>query len=155
MVSEPEQPFSPASAPEEHKLDRPILLIEDDEVDVLTVKRALRDLRAKSELVVVSDGEKALEYLREKRSPRPGLILLDLNLPRMNGHEFLRAERMDGCAGGAPIVVLTTSRQDRDVLESFQQNIAGYMVKPVDYRKFLEVMKAIDYYWSLSESPLR
>ncbi len=133
--------------------NKPLLLVEDDEVDVLTVRRALRDLRVANELMVAGDGEEALTILRDPERPRPALILLDLNMPRMNGLEFLRAAREEEVARGIPIVVLTTSRQDQDIFEGFDLNVAGYMVKPVDYRKFVEVMQAIDLYWTLSELP--
>lgn len=128
-------------------------MVEDDEVDVLTVRRALRDLRVANDLMVASNGEEALTILRDPEKPRPALILLDLNMPRMNGLEFLRAAREAEVARGVPIVVLTTSRQDQDIFEGFDLNVAGYMVKPVDYRKFVEVMQAIDLYWTLSELP--
>lgn len=133
--------------------NKPLLLVEDDEVDVLTVRRALRDLRVANDLMVAGDGEEALTILRDPEKPRPALILLDLNMPRMNGLEFLRAAREEEVARGIPIVVLTTSRQDQDIFEGFDLNVAGYMVKPVDYRKFVEVMQAIDLYWTLSELP--
>ena len=121
---------------------KPILLVEDDEVDVLTVQRALRELKVSNPLQVAGNGEEALE-----------IILLDLNMPRMNGLEFLRIARREGSVRGIPVVVLTTSRQDQDVVQGFELAVAGYMVKPVDYRKFVEVMKAIDLYWTLSELP--
>ncbi len=132
---------------------KPILLVEDDEVDVLTVRRALRDLEVENELVVAGNGEEALETLLHNRHIQPCIILLDLNMPRMNGLEFLRHVRENNCARGIPIVVLTTSRQDRDIVDGFDLNVAGYMVKPVDYRKFVEVIHAIDLYWTLSELP--
>ncbi|MCP4659691.1 MAG: response regulator [bacterium] len=132
---------------------KPILLVEDDEVDVLTVRRALRDLEIENELVVASNGEEALEVLREPQNPIPCLILLDLNMPRMNGLEFLRLVRKENFARGVPVVVLTTSREDRDIVDGFELNVAGFMVKPVDYRKFVEVIHAIDLYWTLSELP--
>lgn len=135
------------------KGQRPILLVEDDEVDVLTVKRALRDLKVDNELVLASNGEEAIALLRDNERPRPALILLDLNMPRMNGFEFLRAARENDLIEGIPVVVLTTSRQDQDIFEGFKLNVAGYMVKPVDYRKFVEMMQAIDLYWTLSELP--
>lgn len=133
--------------------EKPILLVEDDEVDVLTVRRALRDLGVENELMVAGDGEIALEMLRDPATPRPGLVLLDLNMPRVNGLEFLRAAREEGLVRLIPVVVLTTSRQDQDIFQGFDLNVAGYMIKPVDYRKFLEVMQAIDQYWSFSEIP--
>jgi len=132
---------------------KPILLVEDDEVDVLTVRRALRDLEIENELVVASNGEEALEVLRDAQNPVPCLILLDLNMPRMNGLEFLRIVRKENYARGVPVVVLTTSREDRDIVDGFELNVAGFMVKPVDYRKFVEVIHAIDLYWTLSELP--
>lgn len=135
------------------KGQRPILLVEDDEVDVLTVKRALRDLKVDNELVLAGNGEEAIALLRDSERPRPALILLDLNMPRMNGFEFLRAARENDLIEGIPVVVLTTSRQDQDIFEGFKLNVAGYMVKPVDYRKFVEMMQAIDLYWTLSELP--
>lgn len=134
------------------KGQRPILLVEDDEVDVLTVKRALRDLHVDNDLLLAGNGEEAIERLRSD-GPRPALILLDLNMPRMDGFEFLRTAREGDLIEGIPVVVLTTSRQDRDIFEGFKLNVAGYMVKPVDYRKFVEMMQAIDLYWTLSELP--
>lgn len=132
---------------------KPILLVEDDEVDVLTVRRALRDLEVENELRVAHNGEEALGILKDTNEAQPCIILLDLNMPRMNGLEFLRHARDENCARGIPIVVLTTSRQDRDIVDGFDLNVAGYMVKPVDYRKFVEVIHAIDLYWTLSELP--
>ncbi len=132
---------------------KPILLVEDDEVDVLTVRRALKDLEVANKLAVAPNGEVALEMLKDTGAPRPALILLDLNMPRMTGLEFLRRVRSNDCAQGIPIVVLTTSRQDQDVVQGFRYNVAGFMVKPVDYQKFVEVMQAIDLYWSMSELP--
>ena len=135
------------------RTNKPILLVEDDEVDVLTVRRALKDLNVSNPLSVATNGEEALTVLRNRKSQRPAIILLDLNMPRMSGLEFLREARAEGCATGIPIVVLTTSRQDQDVVEGFNYNVAGYMIKPVDYSKFVEVMQAIDRYWTLSELP--
>lgn len=137
------------------KTDKPLLLVEDDEVDVLTVRRALRDIGVENELQVASDGEQALEHLRsiESERNRPALILLDLNMPRMNGLEFLRAARKEGLIRSIPVIVLTTSRQDQDVVEGFDLSVSGYMIKPVEYEKFVEVMRTIDEYWSLSELP--
>ena len=135
------------------KGQRPILLVEDDEVDILTVKRALRDLKVDNDLLLAGNGEEAIALLRGGESPRPALILLDLNMPRMDGFEFLRTAREGALVDGIPVVVLTTSRQDQDIFEGFKLNVAGYMVKPVDYRKFVEMMQAIDLYWTLSELP--
>lgn len=155
-IRETDSPVSREAGPDRGKWmksDKPLLLVEDDEVDVLTVRRALRDLEVENELLVASNGEEALELLRDRAGDRPALILLDLNMPRMNGLEFLRQARKESLVQGVPVVVLTTSRQDQDILEGFELAVAGYMVKPVDYRKFLEVMSTIDRYWSISELP--
>ncbi len=135
------------------RTNKPILLVEDDDVDVLTVRRALKELKVANQLTVASNGEEALQLLTDENAPRPALILLDLNMPRMSGLEFLHRARADGFARGIPIVVLTTSRQDKDIVQGFDYNVAGYMVKPVDYGKFVQVMEAINLYWTLSELP--
>lgn len=131
----------------------PILLVEDDKVDQMTVKRVLKDLNAQNELNIKQNGLEALEFLRDPESARPGLILLDLNMPKMNGIEFLRVIKEDPMLKLIPVVVMTTSKQEQDRIETFGQNVAGYMVKPVDYDQFLTVMTAIYNYWTLSESP--
>jgi len=130
-----------------------IMLVEDDTVDVMTVKRALKDINVANHLIVASDGEAALTYLMDERNKRPGIILLDLNMPRMNGIEFLTAAKKNGALKNIPVVVLTTSREDQDKVDSFDLGVAGYMVKPVDYVQFVEVMKTINLYWTLSELP--
>jgi CheY-like chemotaxis protein len=132
---------------------KPILLAEDDDVDAMTVKRAFRDLHVTNELVRVGNGEEALEYLRDEDSAQPCVILLDLNMPKMNGIEFLRVAKGDPVLKKIPVVVLTTSKEDSDRIESFKLNVAGYIVKPVDYTKFVEAIKLIDLYWTLSELP--
>jgi CheY-like chemotaxis protein len=133
----------------------PILLIEDDRVDAMTLKRALNDQKVVNPLVQVTNGEEALEYLRNDDNQKPSLILLDLNMPKMNGVEFLKIVKADETLRNIPIVVLTTSTEERDIAESFKQGAAGYMVKSVDYKKFVETITAIDVYWSLSELPIR
>jgi CheY-like chemotaxis protein len=130
-----------------------VLLVEDDRVDAMTVRRAFRDLQITNSLDIVSDGEEALEYLRNNGHRRLGIILLDLNMPRMNGIEFLRIARQENALNGTPVVVLTTSREEQDKVGTFDLGVAGYMVKPVDYRQFLEVIRTINLYWTLSELP--
>ncbi|MBN1487513.1 MAG: response regulator [Anaerolineae bacterium] len=132
---------------------RPILLIEDDRVDAMTVRRALRDIHVTNHLVVTSDGVAALEYLRDPNNQQPCIILLDLNMPRMNGIEFLRAIRNDVHLCHLPVIVLTTSGDEQDRMNSFNLGVAGYMLKPVSYNQFVEVVRAIDFYWTLSELP--
>ncbi|MFB0554692.1 MAG: response regulator [Phycisphaerae bacterium] len=132
---------------------KPILLIEDDNVDVMTVERSLRDLKIANQLVSTSNGEEALEYLRTNGNKKPCVILLDLNMPKMNGSEFLKIVKKDEALKKIPVVVLTTSSQQQDVVESFKLGAAGYMVKSVDYGKFVETIRTINLYWTLSELP--
>jgi CheY-like chemotaxis protein len=130
-----------------------ILLVEDDEIDARTVVRALKDIKVTNPLETVVNGEEALKFLKDRRHDRPGIILLDLNMPRMNGIEFLKVIKQDNEFKTIPVVVLTTSREEQDKIESFKLGVAGYMLKPVDYLQFVEVMRAINMYWTLSELP--
>ncbi len=132
---------------------KPILLVEDDQVDAMTVKRALKDINVTNRLDIVNDGEAALTFLKNPENEKPGIILLDLNMPKMNGIEFLKIAKKDESLKKIPVVVLTTSKEDQDKVDSFNLGVAGYMIKPVDYRKFVEVVKTIDMYWTLSELP--
>jgi CheY-like chemotaxis protein len=132
---------------------KPILLVEDDEVDTMTVQRAFKDLKVTNELVHRINGEEALKYLRAEDSQMPCVILLDLNMPKMNGVEFLKISKEDEKLKKLPVVVLTTSKEEHDIVESFELSVAGYIVKPVDYKRFVEAIRAIDLYWTLSELP--
>ncbi|MHC4159284.1 MAG: response regulator [Planctomycetota bacterium] len=132
---------------------KPILLVEDDNVDVMTVKRALADLRVRNPLVHSTNGEEALEYLQAQSNKKPCLILLDLNMPKMNGVEFLRTIKREKTLKNIPVVVLTTSKSEKDIAEIFENGVAGYVVKPADYKKFVEAIRTINLYWALSELP--
>ena len=129
-----------------------ILLIEDDVVDVMTVRRSLQHLGVPNHLDHAADGEQGLEFLRNPGNVRPGLILLDLNMPCMNGIEFLAAIKKDAALRSIPVVVLTTSQEASDRIDSFEQSVAGYMIKPADYQQFVETMRIIRDYWSASET---
>jgi CheY-like chemotaxis protein len=133
------------------KTKKAILLVEDDRVDAMTVERALKDVHVTNRLDLAQDGEKALEYLKTHEAPC--VILLDLNMPRMNGIEFLQIVKSDSVLKKIPVIVLTTSESDQDRLGSFELSVAGYMIKPVDYKNFLAVIRTIDLYWTLSELP--
>ncbi len=133
--------------------NKPIMLVEDDQVDVMTIQRALKEIKVTNQLYVAGNGEEALQMLKENNHKRPGLILLDIEMPRMNGIEFLRVIKQDEKFRSIPVVVLTASREDENRVESFNLGVAGYMIKPVDYIKFVEVVKTIDLYWTLSELP--
>jgi CheY-like chemotaxis protein len=131
----------------------PILLVEDDTVDVMTVKRALKDLNIKNQLINTANGEEALEYLKNNGNGKPYIILLDLNMPKMNGIEFLQILKADENLKKIPVIVLTTSSQQQDITESFRFSVAGYIVKSVDYKEFKEAISTINKYWSLSKLP--
>lgn len=131
-----------------------ILLVEDDQVDVMNVRRAFDKNRITNPLYVAGDGIEALSMLRSaKVPPARRIILLDLNMPRMNGIEFLRELRNDPALGLTPVVVLTTSNDERDKIDAFNLNVAGYLVKPVTFINFVEVMAALNKYWTLVEFP--
>lgn len=131
-----------------------ILLVEDDEVDVMNVRRAFEKNRILNPLQVASDGLDALDMLRSGSISRERrLVLLDLNMPRMNGMEFLRQVRADPALAPTPVVVLTTSNDDRDRIEAWNLNVAGYLLKPVTFVNFVELMAALNKYWSLVELP--
>ena len=136
------------------KSDQPLLLVEDDRVDAMTVRRSLKQIGATNPIFHVTDGELALAFLRDPANPRPGLILLDINMPRMNGIEFLRLAKEDPALRSIPVVILTTSQEDKDRFESFNLSAAGYMMKPVDYGQFVEVMRKVRDYWLISETAL-
>jgi CheY-like chemotaxis protein len=129
-----------------------ILLVEDDEVDAETVRRALRELKVANPLDRVPDGEDALAWLRDPTNGGPALILLDLNLPVMNGIEFLGVVKADARLRRIPVVVLTTSKLEEDRVASFDHSVAGYIIKPVDYQQFVDVVRTVLLYWTLSES---
>jgi CheY-like chemotaxis protein len=129
-----------------------ILLVEDDEIDIKSVKRAFEKLRITNPLDIARNGEEALKYLKDNKT-LPGIILLDLRMPRMDGIEFLKVMKKDQSLKIIPVVVLTTSKEQEDKIESFNLGIAGYMMKPVNYMDFVEVIRTIKMYWTLSESP--
>ena len=132
---------------------RPILVVEDDDVDAMTVRRALRELKVTNRVDTVANGEEALAFLRNPAQRRPCIILLDLKMPRMNGIEFLEIAKKDDELKSIPVIVLTTSREEQDKLDSFKLGVAGYIVKPADYRQFVDVARTVDLYWTLSEIP--
>jgi CheY-like chemotaxis protein len=127
---------------------KPILLVEDDVVDASTVKQALQDLRVRNPVVHKTDGEEALEYLKEQNNQRPALILLDLNMPKISGVELLQIIRADAQLQRIPVVVLTVSKYEQDKLDTFNLGVAGYIIKAVDYDAFLRAMDIIIQYWA-------
>lgn len=138
-----------------------ILLVEDDVVDVKTIQRAMTFNGTPPPLIsVTKNGEDALQYLRRRgkygdpeKSPHPGIILLDLNLPKMSGIEFLQEVKSDKELKAIPVVVFTTSENEHDRIQSFHACVAGYFVKPMDFDKFIETIQLIIRYWTLSKRP--
>ncbi|MFH7030685.1 MAG: response regulator [Heteroscytonema crispum UTEX LB 1556] len=136
-----------------------ILLVEDDEVDVMNVKRAFKKVNITNPLYVAGNGIEALSMLRGNHLEPPGipadrrLILLDLNMPKMGGIEFLQELRSDPKLKATPVVVMTTSNEDQDRVEAYKLNVAGYILKPVTFASFVELMAALNKYWTLCEMP--
>jgi CheY-like chemotaxis protein len=134
-----------------------ILLVEDDEVDVMTVQRAFKKGNITNPLYIAGNGLEALTMLRGEPG-KPSLIpsdrriiLLDLNMPKMNGLEFLRELRTDPTIRQIPVVVLTTSNEEQDRIQAYNLNVAGYILKPVTFSIFVELMVTLNKYWTLCE----
>jgi CheY-like chemotaxis protein len=125
-----------------------VLLVEDDDGDVLMTKEAFEYHKIRNRLHVVRDGEEALQFLRREGeysdAPRPGLILLDLNLPRRDGREVLAELKNDPELSLIPVVVLTTSEAEEDIVRSYRLHANAYVSKPVDFDRFIEVVRHID-----------
>lgn len=125
-----------------------VLLVEDDPGDVLMTREAFAENKVANRLAVVSDGVSALQFLRKEGehadAPTPDLVLLDLNLPRMDGREVLAAMKSDDELRRIPVVVLTTSEAEEDVLRSYSLHANAYVTKPVDFERFIDVVRQID-----------
>ena len=131
-----------------------ILLVEDDDIDVMNVRRAFDRNHIANPLWTAANGLEALALLRGDEIPRERrLVLLDLNMPRMNGIEFLRELRADPDLLATPVVVLTTSDDERDRVNAYNLNVAGYILKPVTFVSFVETMATLNKYWTLVELP--
>jgi CheY-like chemotaxis protein len=125
-----------------------VLLVEDDEGDVLMTREAFEHYKIRNNLHVVRDGEQALQFVRQEgdfaTAPRPGLIMLDLNLPRRDGLEVLAEIKADPDLRVIPVVILTTSQAEQDILRSYALHANAYVTKPVDFERFIEVIRQID-----------
>jgi DNA-binding response OmpR family regulator len=128
---------------------KPLLLVEDNPNEAIMIQRALEDAGTARKLVHRPDAEQALTYLRSPADPKPAVILLDLHLPGMSGVEFLRAIKVDSALAGIPVVVLSVSGADRDILDSFDLSVAGYIVKPTEYEALVQTVKTFQDYWAL------
>lgn len=131
-----------------------LLIVDDDDIDAIALERALRKLRLLNTVLRARDGREALELLRSGAVPAPFIILLDLNMPRMNGLEFLNVLRTDPQLTHAVVFVLTTSKSDEDLVAAYRNHVAGYVFKQHMDRDFLEVIGFIEHYWRLVELPV-
>jgi CheY-like chemotaxis protein len=135
-----------------------ILLVEDDQLDVMNVQRAFRKNNISNPLFVAGNGIEALEMLRGQGPgphvpPHRRIVLLDLNMPKMGGIEFLRELRKDPELSALTVIILTTSDEDRDKVEAYKLNVAGYILKPVTLQAFVEIMATLNKYWTVNELP--
>jgi CheY-like chemotaxis protein len=134
-----------------------ILLVEDDEVDVMNVKRAFKKNNVTNPLFVCNNGLEALNFLRGERDSSiteiPKIILLDLNMPKMGGIEFLREIRKDEKLKNISVFVMTTSNEDKDKVDAYNLNVAGYILKPLSMERFIEAVSTLNNYWKLCEFP--
>ena len=132
-----------------------ILLVEDSPVQQALTRRALEDSTFVAELRVVDDGVAALQYLNgegefsdREANPRPDIVLLDLNMPRMDGHEFLEKLKSDDRLATIPVTVLTTSNADVDITASYAKGANAFVTKPAEYEKFVELLSALGQFWA-------
>jgi CheY-like chemotaxis protein len=145
-------------SPTEEKLLN-ILLVEDDSVDVMNVQRAFVKNNITNPLHIAFNGVEALNMLRgsngkPKLNPSPRIILLDINMPKMNGLEFLRELRNDEDLKSVSVFVMTTSNDDQDKIEAYNLNVAGYILKPLSFEKFVNAVAVLNSYWKLCEQPM-
>jgi CheY-like chemotaxis protein len=136
-----------------------ILLVEDDSVDVMNVQRAFKKNNITNPLYIAFNGVEALNMLRgtngkPKLNPTPRIILLDINMPKMNGLEFLRELRNDQDLKSTSVFVMTTSNDDQDKIEAYNLNVAGYILKPLSFEKFVNAVAVLNSYWKLCEQPI-
>ena len=128
-----------------------ILLVEDDEVDIMNVQRAFKKNNITNPLYIAHNGLEALDMLRNKIVPVPQIIILDINMPQMNGIEFLQELRNDENLKHLSVFVMTTSNEDSDKLNAYNLNVAGYILKPLSFEKFIASVATLNSYWKLCE----
>lgn len=127
-----------------------VLLIEDDQIDRMTIERSFRTLNIKNNLKTANNGQEGLNALYEG-SDLPCLIILDINMPKMNGLEFLKIIKTDENYRKIPVVVLTTSNDENDKNTCYTLGVAGYIIKPINYKEFQEVIKTLNNYWNINQ----
>jgi len=134
--------------------NHPILLVEDNPSDIKLTQRAFAKSNIANQLVVAEDGQAALDYLfSDADRELPAVVLLDLKLPKVDGLEVLRKVKSDDRTKMIPVVVLTSSREEKDIIESYRLGVNSYIVKPVDFEKFVEAVKTFGLYWLLINQP--
>jgi len=140
---------------ESHRITR-ILLVEDTPDDIEITKKALNEAKIINKLWIVRDGQEALDFLQRKgdyqdpsTSPKPGLVLLDINLPKLNGIDVLRIVKEDADLKRIPVVMLTVSKRDEDIVRSYNLGCNSFIQKPVNFENFVEVVKQVSLYWGL------
>lgn len=133
-----------------------ILLVEDNPDDIEITKRAFRDAKILNKLYVVRDGQEAIDFLFHQgeyrdpvKFPTPGLVLLDINMPRMNGIEVLKRIKGEKALRALPVIMLTVSRRDKDIIESYDYGCNSFIQKPVEFDKFIELVRELGLYWGL------
>ncbi|TXE19364.1 response regulator [Psychroserpens burtonensis] len=127
-----------------------VLLIEDDTIEVMKLNRAISSLKLKHLIIEANNGEEALEFL-EKKETLPDIILLDLNMPKINGLEFLAILKKDDTLKYIPTIILTTSNNQKDLLECYKIGVAGYVLKPLRYEDYVFKIEKLFMYWSMNE----
>ena len=135
-----------------------ILLVDDDDVDIMTLQRAFKRNNISNPLFIANDGLQALDLLRgtngaAKISPPPRIIVLDINMPKMNGLEFLKEMRSDAELKNISVFVLTTSNDDKDKVEAYNYNVAGYIIKPITFENFVTAIAVLNSFWTLCAQP--
>lgn len=131
-----------------------ILMVEDDDVDATALKRALQKLKLLNPTYRAKDGLEAIDLLRSGQIPSPYIILLDLNMPRMNGLEFLEELRSDPALTQSVVFVLTTSKSDEDITAAYREHVAGYLLKQRMDNDFMQVVSLLNHYWRIVEMPI-
>lgn len=133
--------------------DITLLLVEDDDIDAMTIQRSFSKQRISNQIMRAEDGQIALDLIRKNQVPTPFVILLDLNLPRMNGHEFLQSLRDDPVHKDTVVFVLTTSSADQDMVKAYEKFIGGYFLKSESGEQFMNLIGMLDGFWRIVRIP--
>ena len=128
---------------------KPILIAEDDDVDIMIIKRAFKQLGVLNELIIMHNGEEIISYLSSSKKELPCLIILDINMPKMNGHECLKHIKKNTAYKHIPVFMLSSSKEQQDIDKSFFRGIAGYILKTIEYDSFLDSIKVLNTYWAV------